>query len=185
MYGAGEVVLFDGPLPGQHGDLVQLRDPVRRLRRHLDGRAASRAVDASSSLRVLLPAALATVGVMASTFNVFDVTRQIRAERVAVALIFEHVKRPHSQYFFTDRPGFNRIHGRLDLVYDDWLYPVFESLRLAEPRSRWLRAESTSCSVRAIVTSSDGLRIDGIEQSLRALGYRPDIQVGRFYVWTR
>ena len=29
--------------------------------------------------------------------------------------------------FFADRPGLNRVHGRADLVYDPWLYPVFES----------------------------------------------------------
>ena len=44
--------------------------------------------------------------------------------------------------FFVDRPGFNRVHGRADLVYDPWLYPVFESIKLAEPRSAWLGASA-------------------------------------------
>ena len=34
--------------------------------------------------------------------------------------------RPAAEVFFVDLPGLNRLHGRIDLVYDPWLYPVFE-----------------------------------------------------------
>ena len=54
----------------------------------------------------------------------------------------EHLKLPPSAFFFLERPGINRVNGRLELVYDDWLYPVFESLHLAEPRSGWLGLRS-------------------------------------------
>ena len=32
------------------------------------------------------------------------------------------------------------MYGRADLVFDHWLYPVFESVHGAEPRSCWLRS---------------------------------------------
>ena len=63
------------------------------------------------------------------------------------------------------------MNGRLDLVYDDWLYPVFESVHLAEPRSIWLRQALTDGSVRFVVNTSDANEIDGIGEPLRSLGF--------------
>jgi hypothetical protein len=152
----------------------------------LTARAAERTAAASPSRRVWLPVALAVLGVLASSFNdLFDVGLRIATERAAAKRIFVHLRQSPSTFFFSNRPGFNRVDGRLELVYDDWLYPVFESLGLAEPRSRWLRRALTSGPVRAIVTSSPRPRIDGIPQDLRAFGYRPNIRVGPFYVSTR
>jgi hypothetical protein len=55
--------------------------------------------------------------------------------------------------FVVDCPGMNRLHGRLDLVYDEWLYPVFETMGLAGPqylssgdpaRSLWVKGSLTA-----------------------------------------
>ncbi len=45
-----------------------------------------------------------------------------------------------SDLYFAADPGRNRQYGRTDLVFDHWLYPVFESVHGAEPRSSWLRS---------------------------------------------
>ena len=74
------------------------------------------------------------VGAQSYTFRNFD------TERALMKQLDEHLGRPRACYYFTDRPGLNRLDGRLELVHDNWLYPVFESLRLAEPRSAWLGA---------------------------------------------
>ena len=94
-----------------------------------------------------------------------------RAEHAALAQIFRYAGPTSSAYFFVDRPGLNRVHGRLDLVYDDWLYPVFESRRLAEPRSRWLRPMLTAGPVRVVVLDSVATRVDGISETLTELGF--------------
>ena len=87
--------------------------------------------------------------------------------------------------FFVDRPGFNRIHGRADLVYDPWLYPVFESIKLAEPRSAWLGRAIKYGPVRVVVMSSPALQIDGVSQSLPEMGYALRLRIGPWFVWMR
>ena len=73
-----------------------------------------------------------------------------------LARLSHYLRRPSSELFFVDRPGDNRVHGRLDLVYDPWLYPVFESIGLAEPRSAWLaRALETGPVQRRRVTIAE------------------------------
>jgi hypothetical protein len=152
----------------------------------LTARAASRVEHTSPSRRILRPAALVVVTVLVSAYNhLFDAEIQMRGERAAAEKIFAHLNQPPSAFFFIDRPGFNRAGGRLDLVYDDWLYPVFESLRLAEPRSGWLGQSLRSGSVRAVVGTSPSSRIEGTGLDLRRLGYHPDVSVGPFFVWTR
>jgi hypothetical protein len=106
-------------------------------------------------------------------------------DRGAADFIFAQMKRPPSSYFFVDRPGFNRQNGRSELIYDHWLYPVFERLKLADHRSRWLLPALTSGPVRSIVHTSDYLDLGGIEQSLPDAGYRPDVRAGPFFVWSR
>ena len=59
------------------------------------------------------------------------------------------------------------MNGRLDLVYDDWLYPVFESIHQAEPRSVWLHRALTSGAIRYVVNASDSPKIDGLGDTLR------------------
>ena len=69
-------------------------------------------------------------------------------------------------------------------MYDHWLYPVFESIGLAEPRSVWLARAPEAGTVRVVVTPTDRARIDGIPQTLPELGYRRLAHVGPFVVWT-
>jgi hypothetical protein len=151
----------------------------------LTARSLARAVDVSRGLRRAI-SMLATVAVMASALMdaKVEVSRRI-AERDDLRRIFATTGLPPSAFFFADRPGLNRMSGRLEIVYDDWLYPAFESLKLAEPRGRWLRPRLASGTlVRAVVLESDDPRVDGILEPLRALGFRPAGRFGRFRVWT-
>ncbi len=95
------------------------------------------------------------------------------------------LKRPSSEFFFVGRPGDNRVRGRLDLVYDDWLYPVFESMQLAEPRSIWLRRALTTGAVRFVVNTSQSPDIEGVGLALPQLGYSRRLSAGPFFVWER
>jgi hypothetical protein len=79
----------------------------------------------------------------------------------------------------------NRLNGRLDLVYDAWLYPVFEAIGLAQPRSIWLERALTDGSVQYVITTAPEPHIDGISQRLPGLGYFPKYQIGPFYAWER
>ena len=152
----------------------------------LTARVLARALDAASSNRQTLPAALAALAVLASALmDVKEAASRRRAEHAALTQIFLLAGQPPSAFFFVDRPGLNRVHGRLDLVYDDWLYPVFESLRLAEPRSRWLRPMLTAGPVQVVVLDSEIPRLDGISETLPALGYLSAIRFGPFMVWSR
>jgi len=90
-----------------------------------------------------------------------------------------------TEFFFVGRPGDNRVFGRLDLVYDDWLYPVFESIHLAEPRSNWLRRALATGPVHFVVNTSDSPEIEGIGLTLPQLGYSRRIHAGPFFVWER
>jgi hypothetical protein len=62
---------------------------------------------------------------------------------------------------------------------------VFESPGLAEPRSRWLGPALVSGAVREEVSKTDRPRIEGTALDLRRLGYRRDVSIGNFFVWTR
>ena len=152
----------------------------------LTARAASRLVETPPSSRILWPTALALATVLVSVFNhVFDSEILMIGERAAVRGIFEAVRQPPSAFVFLDRPGFNRVGGRFDLVYDDWLYPVFESMHRAEPRSGWLSMALRDRRVRVVVSTYPASRIEGTGLDLRTFGFRSDIQVGPFFVWTR
>ena len=70
-------------------------------------------------------------------------------------------------------------------MYDEWLYPVFERMGLAQPRAIWLSRILTSGSIRFVVNTSDAPRLDGIAESLPALGYARKYHVGPFYAWER
>ena len=122
--------------------------------------------------------AVAAVAVLASVLMdaKVEVNRR-RTERADLARIFASTSLPPSACFFADRPGLNRMSGRLEWVYDDWLYSAFESLKLAEPRRRWLRSMlGRSAAVRAVVLESDGNRVDGIPEMLPELGF---VRAGR------
>jgi hypothetical protein len=152
----------------------------------LAARALDRAVADISSARAFLAIMLATLAVVAGpVYFVYPEIMQRQLERKAKELIFDHMKRPPHEFFFVDRPGVNRLDGRFDLIYDNWLYPVFESARLAEPRSVWLLLRLTDGSVRFVVNTSDSVQIPGIGGTLTELGFVRRIHVGPYYVWER
>ena len=104
--------------------------------------------------------------------------QRAEVERLSVARALDEINRPSSELYFAARPGLNRLYGLPDLVHDDWLYPVFEWMRLAEPRSTWLELALTRGSIRFVVNTSDDSQIDGLDKPLPALGY-----VRRFQGW--
>ncbi len=106
-------------------------------------------------------------------------------DRNALAQVLDHVGRRSTEVFVVARPGDNRVNGRLDLVYDDWLYPVFESIHHAEPRSIWLHGALKSGGIRYIVNTSDSPNVDGLGETLPHLGYVRDFTLGPFFVWRR
>jgi hypothetical protein len=152
----------------------------------LAARALSRAYDGAASWRPLLPAALAVLAVPAFAFtDATQVLAKREADSAAVARMLIYVQRPSTEIFFVDRPGVNRLHGRIDLVYDPWLYPVFESIGLAEPRSIWLDRALSTGPVRVVATTSSRGEIDGLNRTLPDLGYSVSKRVGPYFVWAR
>jgi hypothetical protein len=152
----------------------------------LASRALARAFASVASIRALLPIAVAALSVLSGPLHFVYPAINVRdGDHLAKEIIFDHMKGPRHEFFFVDRPGDNRLHGRFDLVYDDWLYPVFESIDLAEPRSGWLVHRLTGGSIRFIVNTSDNRRIPGISETLPELGFAARIQVGPFFVWER
>jgi hypothetical protein len=152
----------------------------------LTSRALARAFASAASTRALLPIALAALNVLSGPLQfVYPALGNRHVDHLAKEMIFDLMKRPRQEFFFVDRPGDNRLHGRFDLVYDDWLYPVFESIDLAEPRSGWLLLRLTSGSVRFVVNTSDNRQVPGISETLPELGFAARIQVGPFFVWER
>jgi hypothetical protein len=152
----------------------------------LTGRALQRACDnvpsPRSSVLIALAAIVALIGV---TGNARVTARRRQVVSIALRQVFDHIGHPTSEYFFAARPGDNRVYGVPGLAYDDWLYPVFESMHLAEPRSIWLRRALTSPSIRFIVNTSDSPSLDGLGETIPDLGYIKRIQVGPFFVWER
>jgi hypothetical protein len=153
----------------------------------LAARALSRALDADAPPLVASPALLASAVILVTSLNGVNEARwDALVERALDETVLNHLHLPRSSYFFTGRPGFNRCNGRLELVYDDWLYPVFERIGLAEPRSRWLRRAMVSGPVRVVVKGSKGPEVEGTTIDLRRLGYRLEgVLEPYFYVWIR
>jgi hypothetical protein len=152
----------------------------------LTARTASRIVEQSPGswpAVLLCTAAVAAPG--ATCMDLKAESSHRRAERAALAQILATAGRPASEFFFVDRPGYNRQSGRLELVYDDWLYPVFESIGLAENRARWLLPTLTSGPVTVVVTTSQMENIAGTKLNLPALGYQRIDQVGAFVLYER
>jgi hypothetical protein len=186
VYLAVELVLAMLLARASTGAWLNYAIPATVLASALAGRGLGRALHTRTPPWLAVPAALASLAVLASSiYGIREVQQQDRFERLIVEQFYERLKRPRSSYFFTDRPGINRVNGRLELVHDDWLYPVFESLRLAEPRSRWLGTAIVSGPVRAVVATNDRSLIEGTTLDLRRLGFHSDASLGPFYVWTR
>ena len=102
-----------------------------------------------------------------------QVVAERRSEAADLARLLKTVKRPSTELFFVDLPGANRVLGRLDMVYDPWLYPVFESIGLAEPRSIWLEDALATGPVRIVATASSRPDDRRARHTLPELGYRP------------
>jgi Dolichyl-phosphate-mannose-protein mannosyltransferase len=152
----------------------------------LTARSLARACENARSPAAIVSIAVACAAVLGIVFEVWYLTFQrAEEERITVARVLDEVKRPSSELYFAGRPGLNRLYGQPELVHDDWLYPVFESMRLAEPRSAWLELALRRGSVRYVINTSDDPRIDGLDKPLPALGYVRRFQVGTFYVWER
>jgi hypothetical protein len=151
----------------------------------LIARALDRAIEHIRSRRQVFPiAAAALVSLIGVGDEIGTSTERRRVEKAAIEHIFDELGHPPSQrFFFVALPGLNRVYGRLDLVYDGWLYPVFEYLHLAEPRSSWLRRALRSESVGFVITATDSPIIEGIPEPINRLGYAPDIKVGPYFVW--
>jgi hypothetical protein len=186
LYLAGELAMLGVLCASSTGAWVNYAIPTAIIAAVLTGRALDRALaEVASPRRVLLIVLAASALPIGAALEPYLKEQRRLIERTAIARIFQELGRPPTECFFVGRPGDNRVYGQLGLVYDDWLYPVFESIRLAEPRSSWLRAALVNDPIRFIVTTSDSPEIDGVGRSLRQLGYTSRIQVGPFYVWER
>jgi hypothetical protein len=153
----------------------------------LGGRALSCALAARVSVVVASPAILAAAAVLIT--NLYEVHRarwDATIDGALMSLLDANIDSPRESWFVVGRPGFNRLDGRLDLVYDDWLYPVFESTGRAEPRSQWLGRALLSGPVRVVVNNTDGPLLRGTGIDLRLLGYRHGFKADPdLYVWVR
>jgi hypothetical protein len=185
LYCGAELILLVVLCRSSSGAWINYGIPAVVFASVLIARALARAADAMPPLQraILVVAAVAVLASVLMDAKV-EVNRR-RAEHADLARIFASTGLPPAAVFFADRPGLNRMSGRLEWVYDDWLYPAFESLKLAEPRARWLRSLlEARDAVRAVVLESDSDRIDGIPESLPSLGFQFAGRVGSFRVWT-
>jgi hypothetical protein len=150
----------------------------------LTGRSLARACEAAR-LRISLIAIAAVVLwlVCYELKEAYSTYVRLRFECLSTELVLSKLTEPTSDVYFAGEPGRNRQYGRTDLVFDHWLYPVFESVHGAEPRSNWLRAALTDGSVRFVITTSKDPRIDGLDEPLTSLGYAARIEIASVYVW--
>jgi hypothetical protein len=167
------------------GAWVNYAIPAMVFAAALTARALARATEPCPMRRGWVPAAAAAAVLASALMDVKVEAARRRAEHADLPRVLAAAGCPPSAVFFADRPGLNRMTGRLDWVYDAWLYPAFESRKLAEPRGRWLRPLLGSpTAARAVVLESDADRVDGIAEPLPTLGFRPAGRVGPFRVWT-
>ncbi len=153
----------------------------------LTARAISRAFADVRPVKALIP--LAVVPAVLLGIEIKDEYRTYLARRVdqlEVQLCLDYLKDAKaSELYFAGSPARTRAYGRTELVFDDWLYPVFEAVHLAEPRSSWLGRALTDGPVRFVITTSKEPLIDGVREPLEALGYLPRFQITSLYVWER
>jgi hypothetical protein len=183
---AGELALVVALARASTGAWVNYALEAAALASILCARALARVCDQvlrpGTSALLALAALVILIGNLFSTHE--DIVRR-HYDRLALTQIFQTLGRPASDFFFAGNPGRNRVGGRLDLVYDDWLYPVFESIHLAAPRSSWLQFALSSGEIRFVVTRSDSPQVEGVGQTLYELGYVRTLQVGPYFVWER
>jgi hypothetical protein len=152
----------------------------------LTGRAMGRALDGGSA-RPMLPVAIAMLLVpFQAVPRCVGMIVQRQLERDAKAVLFQHYGLDRAEFFFVERPGDNRVFGQRRLVFDDWLYPVFERSGLAEPRARWLRQSLGAGGPVTVIVFRSELPTDlGIRGPIQPLGYTPGLKVGPLYSWRR
>ncbi len=129
--------------------------------------------------------AAALVCLVSAVFAVRNAEHRRRIDREAIEILLDRERCAPSAVFVADHPGMNRLHGRLDLVYDEWLYPVFEEIGLAQPRAIWLGQILAAGNVQYVVNNTDDSLLDGVVQPLRELGFFPKYKIGPFYVWEK
>ena len=155
----------------------------------LVARLLDRAVESGGSARVGIGSAAALASAI---FLLAGDVRWIvqsealrRREREAAAAIVSDALAADFRYF-VERQHLNRLHGRADLIHDDWLYGAFERIGAAEPRRIWLRAALTAGPIREVVTPArQPSHVPGVEEPLEHLGYRQVARVADFCVWRR
>ena len=159
----------------------------------LTARALARALDAGRPAWRLAPIALAGLILVVADGRYVGISAGARsAEQGRLRALFavpSVAARPQSARYFVARPQYNRRYGRPDLVHDDWLYTAFEAQNAAEPRSAWLRQALASGPVRLVIVGREAGRdadaVEGMAESLPALGYREAGHVEGFDVWER
>jgi hypothetical protein len=184
LFGFAELVIIAPLCRGSTGAWVNYAIQGLVFAAILTARFLWRACNEARLPRLLVPIGVSAAALLAYALLEQYLTLQHRQiERRSVELVLYSLKEPTREIYFTGSPGKNRTSGRTDLVFDDWLYPVFESLHLAEPRSSWLPVALTDGSVRFVITSSNDPRIDGVNQPLTSLGYIPRLQFASIYIW--
>jgi hypothetical protein len=185
LYCGAEMILLVLLCRSSSGAWINYGIPAVVFASVLIARALARAADVVPHRQSAILLAAATAVIASVLMDAKVEVNSRRAEHSDLARLFASTGLPPAAVFFADRPGLNRMSGRLEWVYDDWLYPAFESLKLAEPRARWLRSLlEARAAVRAVVIESDSDRLDGIPEPLPALGFQPAGRVGSFRVWT-
>jgi hypothetical protein len=186
LFGLAELAIIVPLCMASSGVWVNYAIPGIVIAAILTARSVSRACNEARLARSLIPMGVAAVALLGFELNnAFRTFHHIRAERLSAELVLYNLKERKSALYFAGAPGKNRVCGSTDLVFDDWLFPVFESLHLAEPRSSWLSSALTDGSVRFVITTSNDPMIDGLDVPLTALGYVPRLQIASFYVWER
>ncbi len=154
----------------------------------LAGRLASRVLSSPAWSRAkggLTLLAAGSAAVVCALTDVREVAARRTLERWAAGRVVEIVGNRPSSIYFVDRPGDNRVFGNRELVFDPWLYPVFEELGWAEPRAAWLGEALERGPVEMVATAGDQPAIPGLVRDLPGMGYRPTERVGFFRVWRR
>ncbi len=186
LFGAAELIIVVLLCQASTGAWVNYGIQAIVFAAILTARTLSRACELARLRRIVLPIALVSLAALAAVLqDAYASLVRVRNERRLVTSVVQAIGRPSSELYFDGWPGRNRVYGNVEMVYDDWLYPVFESMHLAEPRSSWLVSALTRGSIRVVITSSDGLLIDGLDKPLPAIGYTPRFRYPPFIICER
>jgi len=161
-------------------------------------RAASRVIEGPKALGLrALAIPLAAVVVLLANARLTVISATMRSDEAATLgqVLADPLvaATPAGGRYFVGMPQGNRLHGRIELAHDEWLYGSYEALGMAEPRASWLMralaGPDRSRSVRVVVVPSDeaegGGHVFGLPATLPELGYRIHQQYGRYAVWVR